>query len=71
MGVNFNSDQEAFSARMVEQACYIEQYKKDVFEAEGRVLSSDEAATEWITRFANQFPAQACSPRGPTSSSTE
>jgi len=57
VGVLFPDQKEAFSARMVEQVCYIEQYKKDVFEKEGRSLNGDEAAAEWITKFATEFPS--------------
>lgn len=56
VGVLFSDKEEAFSARMVEQVCHIEQYKKDVLEKEGRALSGDEAAAEWITKFATEFP---------------
>lgn len=57
VGVLFPGQKEAFSARMVEQVCHIEQYKKDVLEKEGRALSGDEAAAEWITNFATEFPS--------------
>ena len=57
VGVLFSDKQEAFSARMVEQVCHIEQYKKDVLKNEGRALSGDEAAAEWITQFATEFPS--------------
>jgi hypothetical protein len=56
VGVLFSTKDEAFTARMVEQVCHIEQYKKEVFLKEGRLLSGDEAAAEWIEKFANQFP---------------
>jgi hypothetical protein len=56
VGVKFADQQQAFLARMVEQICHIEQYKKEVLENEGRKLNSDEAATEWIEKFAKEFP---------------
>lgn len=56
VGVSFSNESEAFSARMVEQVCYIETYKKTILEKEGRYLSSDEAAAEWISKFAGDFP---------------
>lgn len=56
VGVCFSNPSEAFSARMVEQVCYIEKYKKNIWNTEGRQLSSDEAAAEWITKFADEFP---------------
>ncbi len=56
IGVRFCNKDEAFSARMVEQVCYIEEYKKKVREKEGRQLSSDQAAAEWIEKYAETFP---------------
>jgi hypothetical protein len=48
--------QQKMKPLLVEQVCHIEQYKKEVFLKEGRLLSGDEAAAEWIEKFANQFP---------------
>ena len=45
-----------FRARMVEQVCHIEQYKHQVLKKEGRKLSGEEAALEWIQKYAPQFP---------------
>jgi len=56
VGVSFRNGNDAFSARMVEQVCYIEEYKKKMKQQEGRQLSSDQAAAEWIERYAGQFP---------------
>ena len=56
VGVRFRSTQDRFSARMVEQLCYIEDYRQQVALEEGRRLSSEEAAKEWIERFAEHFP---------------
>lgn len=56
VGVHFTDQNSAFSARMVEQICHIEQYKLNALNNEGRQLSGDEAAAEWIEKFANQFP---------------
>jgi hypothetical protein len=41
---------------MIEQICHIEHYRKEVKLVEGRELSSEEAADEWITRYAGDFP---------------
>jgi hypothetical protein len=43
--------------RNVEQICYIEKYKNDVLKNEGRELSIEEAAAEWIEKYAKGFPA--------------
>ena len=56
IGVRFLSRQDRFSVRMVEQLCYIEDYRQQVARDEGRVLTSEQAAAEWIERFAGQFP---------------
>ena len=56
VGVQFASKDQAFCARMVEQVCHIEQYKQRALKKEGRVLTGDQAAAEWIDRFAHQFP---------------
>jgi hypothetical protein len=56
VGVSFSNMNEAFSARMIEQVCYIEEYKKRMSEKEGRKISSDQAAAEWIEKYADTFP---------------
>ena len=57
VGVRFIDAGQHFKMRMVEQVCHIEQYKKELFEKEGRVLTSKQAAMEWIKRFAKDFPS--------------
>lgn len=56
LGVEFLDPDDAFRARMVEQVCHIEEYRRKVLEAEGRALSAEEAASEWIYRYAARFP---------------
>ncbi len=56
VGVQFDNTTTEFSMRMVEQICYIEQYRKEVERYEDRQISAQEAAMEWITKFASQFP---------------
>jgi len=56
VGVRFHGDSSLFALRMVEQICYIEQYRRDVWEREGRRLTGEQAATEWISRYAGKFP---------------
>lgn len=56
VGVQFLEHTDAFRTRMVEQVCHIEDYRRRVREEEGRELSTDEAAREWIGRFAGEFP---------------
>lgn len=47
---------EAFAARMVEQLCHIAHYRLLTAANEGRALSAERAADEWIGRFAAHFP---------------
>ncbi len=56
LGVAFLDQDDAFRTRMVEQICHIETYRNNVSIAEGRQLSREDAAREWIERFAAQFP---------------
>ena len=56
IGVRFFSQQDRFCVRMVEQLCYIEDYRRQVETEEGRRLSSEQAAAEWIERYAEHFP---------------
>jgi hypothetical protein len=56
VGVEFLDQDILFRLRMVEQICHIEHYRRSLRESQGRVLSSHEAAIEWIERFADAFP---------------
>ena len=56
VGVQFLDANDAFRARMVEQVCAIERYRQEVEREEGRKLTAQEAAAEWITRYAGRFP---------------
>jgi hypothetical protein len=55
-GIEFTSEQDAYTARMVEQVCHIEHYRMWVQEVEGRTLDGEHAAEEWIGKFAQDFP---------------
>lgn len=56
IGVEFEDEALAYSVRMVEQVCYIEHYRKFIAESEGRLLSSEDAAQEWVALYAEDFP---------------
>lgn len=56
VGVQFLDPKAAFRSRMVQQVCSIENYRKEVREREGRALTPQEAADEWIQKFAGRFP---------------
>lgn len=57
LGVAFLDQEDAFRARMVEQICHIEEYKQAMLQLEHRSLTSQQAAREWIDKYAAQFPA--------------
>jgi hypothetical protein len=56
IGIQFDDSDIEFSLRMVEQVCHIEQYRREILRTEGRRLSSEQAAHEWISRYAADFP---------------
>ncbi len=56
VGVAFTDSQDLFQMRMIEQLCHIEQYRTEVLANEGRQLDSEQAAREWIRKFAREFP---------------
>ena len=56
IGVQFLDHNTGSRARIVEQICHIEQYKRDVRDHEDRNLSGEDAALEWIHRYADDFP---------------
>jgi hypothetical protein len=58
VGVRFTSDDDFFRARMVEQVCQIEDYRQRLA-LNGRNLSSEEAAVEWIARYSASFAQSA------------
>ena len=56
IGVQFLDEGDSFRARMVEQICHIEQYKQEKLENDGRKLTGEQAAVEWIEKYATEFP---------------
>lgn len=56
LGLSFLDAEVAYLARMVEQLCHIEDYRQSVLRSAGRQLSPEQAAEEWIERYAAQFP---------------
>ncbi len=55
-GLRFQSGEMLFRARLVEQMCHIEAYRH-AQERQGRQLTSEEAALEWIPNVAHRFPS--------------
>ena len=57
IGVEFIvSKEKMFLFRMVEQICHIEHYRNEILHKEGRDISSEMAAREWIEKHAEDFP---------------
>ncbi len=56
IGIEFEKSRDFFRMRMIEQICHIEHYRSEVLRKHGRELSAQEAATEWISKFAGDFP---------------
>lgn len=57
IGVAFECKQDRFAIRMVEQLCYIEDYRTQVEREQGRTLTKEQAAREWVAKFAGEFPS--------------
>ncbi len=55
VGVAFDSTRAWYRARMVEQICHIEAWRKSQ-EEKGRRLTFSQAAEEWIRKKASSFP---------------
>ena len=55
VGVEFLEVKDLFKVKMIKQVCYIENYKRKIFEKEGRILTGEDAALEWISKFAENF----------------
>ena len=56
VGVALLDPGDGFRSRMVEQVCHIEHYRQEVLRTEGRRLTGQQAALEWIGKFADKFP---------------
>jgi hypothetical protein len=57
IGIEFEKSRDVFRLRMIEQICHIEHYRREVLRNEGRELSIQVAASEWISKYAGDFPA--------------
>ena len=56
IGVKFLQQGDVYAARLVEQICHIEHYKQSVYRWTGKCLSNNQAAKEWISHHAADFP---------------
>jgi len=55
LGIGFDDNQQAYAIRMIEQICHIEHYMQTE-KLNGRSITSEEAAQEWISKYAKEFP---------------
>ena len=56
IGVQYEDENDEFKLHMVEQICHIEHYRNEARILEGRNLTGEEAAQEWIKKYASKFP---------------
>lgn len=56
VGVKFLDKDSGFRVRLIEEICHIEHYRRMVSATEGRNLTGEQAAVEWIEKFASDFP---------------
>lgn len=56
VGVKFMDSASEFRMRNIEQVCHIEQYRKEESQKKGRRISAEEAAKEWVAKYAKDFP---------------
>lgn len=56
LGIEFLNADEAFQLRMYEQIFHIENYRLETSRNEGRALTAEEAASEWVAKYSADFP---------------
>ncbi len=57
LGLDFLDREQAFRFRLGEQIAQINLYRQQIHSEEGRWLNQEQAAKEWIGKFAAAFPA--------------
>lgn len=57
IGLEFDDPEEVGRLKMVEQIYHIENYREKIKQHEGRELSSEQAAREWVSQYAGEFSA--------------
>ena len=55
IGVEFVGSDSSFRKRVVAMVQGIEDYRKQILDSEGRLLTSQQAALEWIGHYANEL----------------
>ncbi len=57
IGLQFDDAEQMYRLRMIEQICHIEHYREQLRQQQGRSISIEQAAKEWISRYADGFPS--------------
>ena len=55
VAVAFQEKSDTFTMRMVEQICHIDNYRQQMKLEHNIELSSEQAAIEWISKYAHEF----------------
>ena len=55
IGIKFRSESDEFTARLIEQISHIKHYQNKILKTEGRKISDNQAAKEWIENYAGEF----------------
>ena len=55
IGVEFQDTNDFFRIRLIEQVCYIKHYQKERSQSDGQQLSDEQAAREWVAKYAGHF----------------
>jgi hypothetical protein len=58
IGIEFDKDDEVLRLRLIDQISEIEDYRQRKESIGGRPLSSEQAAREWVKRYAGDFSTQ-------------
>ncbi len=55
VGIRFVTPVNELTVEAVEEICDIDEYKNEVYKKEGRILSSEDAAVEWLNAYIKEF----------------
>jgi hypothetical protein len=55
VGIKFVIPVNELTIEAVEEVCDIDEYRNEVYRKEGRVLSSEDAAVEWLNAYIKEF----------------
>jgi len=57
VGLEFDDPEEVEQLKTIEHICQIESFRQEQEKSAGRKLSSEQAAREWVSRYAGEFSA--------------